>query len=38
MKKAILLAASLIVFLALGIGVLNISEKMTFKKDDEYIS
>ena len=38
MKKAILLAASLIVFLALGIGVLNITEKMTFKKDDEYIS
>jgi uncharacterized membrane protein len=38
MKKAFILTVSFIVFFVLSISALNISEKMTFKKDDEYIS
>ena len=38
MKKAFILTVSIIVFFVLGISALNISEKLTFKKDDEYIS
>ncbi len=38
MKKAFLLIVSSVILFALGISFLNMSEKMTFKKDDEYIS
>jgi hypothetical protein len=38
MKKTIIFSVSIIVILVVTIIVLNISEKITFEKDDEYIS